>query len=225
MFHINIIGAGLAGCEAALTAVRTARTLGLPLRVRLYDMKPQRFTPAHKNPALAELVCSNSLKNNAPTTACGLLKEELRLLGSSLIAAADRHCVPAGAALAVDREHFSADVTEQIIDDPDIEFISREVDDPRDLPDAAATLISTGPLTADPLDAVALLRDIEKKSRLKCTGIINNSNIGVETDEKILFNSFEYISEVCRISGLPLIFHSTNLNFYKMQNVTKNIWR
>ncbi|MCL2517453.1 MAG: P-loop NTPase [Oscillospiraceae bacterium] len=81
------------------------------------------------------------------------------------------------------------------------------------------------PLTADPLDAVALLRDIEKKSRLKCTGIINNSNIGVETDEKILFNSFEYISEVCRISGLPLIFHSTNLNFFKMQNVTKNIWR
>ena len=84
------------------------------------------------------------------------------------------------------------------------------------------------PLTADPLDAVALLRGIETKSRLKCTGIINNSNIGEETDEKILFNSFDYINEVCRISGLPLIFHSTvqkDLNFFKMQNVTKNIWR
>ena len=101
MNPIIIIGAGLAGCEAALQIAKRGR------KVKLYEMKPQKFSPAHSNTDLAEIVCSNSFKSNRLTNACGLLKEELRILGSELIPIADQVAVPAGQALAVDREKFS----------------------------------------------------------------------------------------------------------------------
>ncbi|MGH9812457.1 MAG: FAD-dependent oxidoreductase, partial [Candidatus Acidiferrales bacterium] len=102
---IVVIGGGLAGCEAAWQAARAG------LRVVINEMRPARPTPAHKTDRLAELVCSNSLKSNQPTSASGLLKEELRRAGSLLIEAADRAAVPGGTALAVDRERFAAGVT------------------------------------------------------------------------------------------------------------------
>ena len=103
--YITIIGAGLAGCEAALQAASRG------CRVVLHEMKPQRFSPAHTMEGLAELVCSNSLRSDGITNGSGLLKAELRLLGSRVIAAADEHRVPAGGALAVDRNAFSASIT------------------------------------------------------------------------------------------------------------------
>ena len=99
--YITIIGGGLAGCEAAYQISKRG------IKVKLYEMKPKKFSPAHNNKNLAEIVCSNSFKSNAITNACGLLKEELRKLDSLLIKIADETSVPAGQALAVDRELFS----------------------------------------------------------------------------------------------------------------------
>ncbi len=139
---INIIGAGLAGCEAALCLSRAGK------KVRLYECKPIVKSPAHKSNDLAELVCSNSLKSDLLSTASGLLKEELRYLGCRLIEIADSVKVPAGSALAVDREKFSAAITNEIKSDPNIELISEEVSDwDKD----EYTIIATGPLTMDAL--------------------------------------------------------------------------
>lgn len=141
--RVNVIGAGLAGCEAALYLANHG------VKVRLYDIKPNGFTPAHKNPNLGELVCSNSLKSNdIYGNACGLLKEEMRLLGSSIIEIADAVKVPAGNALAVDRERFSLLITEKIKSNDNIEFISEEV---KDVDFEEYTIIATGPLTTDGL--------------------------------------------------------------------------
>ena len=104
---INVYGAGLAGCEAAWQAAERGAF------VRLYEMKPQKFTPAHHSEGFAELVCSNSLRSDSLANAVGLLKEELRRMGSLIMAAADATRVPAGSALAVDREKFSEFITEK----------------------------------------------------------------------------------------------------------------
>lgn len=133
----SVIGAGLAGCEAAHTLSR------MGIRVRLYEMKPQKHTPAHKSNDLCELVCSNSLRSDKLDNAVGLLKEELRRLGSLVMECADATRVPAGGALAVDREGFSKMVTERIKSDPNIELISKEI---TSVPDAPV-IIATGPLT------------------------------------------------------------------------------
>lgn len=106
--YITIIGGGLAGSEAAYQIAKRG------IKVKLYEMKPQKFSPAHTNKNLAEVVCSNSFKSNLHTNACGLLKEELRILDSLLIKIADETSVPAGQALAVDREVFSKRVTEEL---------------------------------------------------------------------------------------------------------------
>src|SRR2546421_843223 len=119
--HITVIGGGLAGCEAAWQIARSGE------KARLYEMRPIRRTPAHTTDYLAEIVCSNSLKSDQPYNASWLLKEELRRLGSILIQVADSVRVPAGAALAVDREKFAARVTEVILSDPNIEVIREEV--------------------------------------------------------------------------------------------------
>ena len=103
---VTIYGAGLAGCEAAWQAVRRGA------RVKLYEMKPEKYTPAHHSPTFAELVCSNSLRSDSLANAVGLLKEELRRMGSLIMEAADATRVPAGSALAVDRELFSSYITE-----------------------------------------------------------------------------------------------------------------
>lgn len=140
--YINIIGGGLAGCEAAYQISKCG------INVRLYEMKPTKYSPAHSNSNLAEIVCSNSFKSNLLTNACGLLKEELRMLDSLLIKIADETSVPAGQALAVDREEFSRKVTEYIENLDNVEIIKEEV---TEIPDDAVTIIATGPLTSDVL--------------------------------------------------------------------------
>ena len=119
--YINIIGAGLAGSEAAYQIAKRG------IKVKLYEMKPEKFSPAHSNSNFAEIVCSNSFKSNLLTNACGLLKEELRRLDSLLIKIADETAVPAGQALAVDREEFAKKVTEELKNKPNIEVINEEV--------------------------------------------------------------------------------------------------
>lgn len=139
--YINVIGAGLAGSEAAWQAAR----LGVP--VRLYEMKPEKRTPAHSYSGFAELVCSNSLRSLQLSNAIGLLKEELRRLGSLIMEAADANTVPAGAALAVDRYAFSDYITDKINSHPLIEVIPCEV---TEIPDGI-TVVASGPLTSDAL--------------------------------------------------------------------------
>jgi methylenetetrahydrofolate--tRNA-(uracil-5-)-methyltransferase len=140
--EITIIGGGLAGCEAAWQAAR--RGVG----VVLFEMRPQVRTGAHETDRLAELVCSNSLKSDLPGTASHLLKEELRRLGSLVIGVADEVRVPAGHALAVDRDRFSARVTEEILREPLIRLVREEV---RDLPREGIRVVASGPLTSEPL--------------------------------------------------------------------------
>ena len=144
--YINIIGGGLAGTEAAYQIAKKG------IKVKLYEMKPIKFSPAHHNTNLAEIVCSNSFKSNLLTNACGLLKEELRRLDSLLIKIADETSVPAGQALAVDREVFAQKVTEKIENNEFIEIIHEEIGDKihlKDLCKNAITIIATGPLTSD----------------------------------------------------------------------------
>jgi len=140
--YITIIGGGLAGCEAAYQIAKRG------IKVKLYEMKPIKYSPAHSNQDLAEIVCSNSFKSNLLTNACGLLKEEMRMLDSLLIRIADETAVPAGQALAVDREIFSKRVTEAIRNNPNIEIINEEV---TEIPEDEITIIATGPLTSDKL--------------------------------------------------------------------------
>jgi len=140
--HVNVIGGGLAGCEAAYQIAKKG------IKVKLYEMKPIKYSPAHSNQDLAEIVCSNSFKSNLLTNACGLLKEEMRMLDSLLIRIADETAVPAGQALAVDREIFSKRVTEAIRNNPNIEIINEEV---TEIPEDEITIIATGPLTSDKL--------------------------------------------------------------------------
>lgn len=140
--YINVVGAGLAGSEAAWQIAKRG------CRVRLYEMKPEKKSPAHKSDNFAELVCSNSLRNASVSSAIGLLKEELRRLGSLVMESADRCSVSAGGALAVDREMFSSYITEKIRSSELIEVIEREV---TDIPDDAPTVIAAGPLASDAL--------------------------------------------------------------------------
>ncbi len=139
--YIVVIGGGLAGTEAAYQIAKRG------VKVKLYEMKPEKYSPAHSNENLAEIVCSNSFKSNLHTNACGLLKEELRELDSLLIRCADETAVPAGQALAVDREKFSKLVTNRIKEQENIEIINKEFID--DIDKDAITIIATGPLTSD----------------------------------------------------------------------------
>ncbi len=151
--EICVIGAGLAGCEAAYQAANRG------VKVKLYEMKPKKFTPAHHNEKFAELVCSNSLRSDELSNAIGVLKEELRNIGSLIMEAADKTKVPAGSALAVDRELFSSYITEKIRNHPNIEIIEEEIDsvDPNKI-----TVIATGPLTSD-----AMAKHIHESMGLK----------------------------------------------------------
>ncbi len=138
MKQINVIGAGLAGCEAAFTIANNG------IKVKLYEMKPDKKTPAHKNDNFAELVCSNSLKANRVDSAAGLLKEEMRRLGSVCLEAADSCSVAAGGALAVDRELFAQYITDKVKNHPNITVINEVVNE---IPTDGVTVIATGPLT------------------------------------------------------------------------------
>ena len=138
--YIAVIGGGLAGCEAALQIAKRG------IKVKLYEMKPIQFSGAHSNENLAEIVCSNSFKSNLLTNACGLLKEELRILGSELIPVADKVKVPAGQALAVDRNDFALEVTKKVEENPNIEVIRQEINT---IPEEGIVIIATGPLTSE----------------------------------------------------------------------------
>ena len=146
---ITVVGGGLAGSEAAYQIAKRG------IKVKLYEMKPNNFSPAHSNNNLAEIVCSNSFKSNLHTNACGLLKEELRNLDSLLIKIADETAVPAGQALAVDREVFSKKVTEALENMENVEIIRQEVGkDGLSIASIAKdgiVIIATGPLTSDAL--------------------------------------------------------------------------
>lgn len=139
---VTIVGGGLAGSEAAWQVARS----GFP--VRLYEMRPVKRTPAHQTGWLAELVCSNSFKSRALTDASGLLKEEMRRLGSLLIPLAEAFAVPAGQALAVDRERFAQAVTARLEGHPLIEIVREEI---TTLPEERPLIVATGPLTSDAL--------------------------------------------------------------------------
>lgn len=140
--YITVIGAGLAGCEAAWQIARRG------IKVKLYEMKPGKYTPAHSTPDFAELICSNSFKANRIDSAAGLMKEEMRRLDSLLLSAADKCAVPAGGALAVNRSLFSAAVTKAIRSEPLIEVIEQEV---TEIPEDGIVIIAAGPLASAPL--------------------------------------------------------------------------
>ncbi len=145
---VTVLGAGLAGCEAAWQCAER----GVP--VRLLEMKPKQYTPAHHSADFAELCCSNSLRSDALSNAVGLLKEEMRRLGSIIMQAADATRVPAGSALAVDRDRFAQYVTERVKDHPLIEVIEAEADS---IPNGVC-VVATGPLTSHPMaQAIASL--------------------------------------------------------------------
>ncbi len=148
MNKLRVIGGGLAGAEAAWQAAN------LGVSVELIEMRPKMQTPAHRSEHLAEIVCSNSLKTDQPGSAPHLLKEELRNGNSLIMESADRNSVPAGSALAVDREEFSKDVTEKVENHKNIQLIRKEVSE---IPNEGITIIATGPLTSD-----ALTQDIIK---------------------------------------------------------------
>ena len=143
--YITVIGGGLAGCEAAYQIAKRG------IKVKLYEMKPIKYTEAHSNENLAEIVCSNSFKSNLHTNAAGLLKEELRYLDSLLIRIADETQVPAGQALAVDREIFAKRVTEEIEKQPLIQLIHQEITSIDELSKDGIVIIATGPLTSKDL--------------------------------------------------------------------------
>ncbi|MBE7065043.1 MAG: methylenetetrahydrofolate--tRNA-(uracil(54)-C(5))-methyltransferase (FADH(2)-oxidizing) TrmFO [Ruminococcaceae bacterium] len=142
---INVIGAGLAGCEAAWQIAKRG------IKVRLYEMKPVKYSSAHSAEGLAELVCSNSFKAKNIDNGSGLLKEEMRRMGSLILEAADASAVPAGGALAVDRDVFSGIITKKLVENECVEIIRGEVKSITDLPEADALIIATGPLTSDSL--------------------------------------------------------------------------
>ena len=138
---VTVIGAGLAGSEASYQLAKRG------IKVKLYEMRPKKLTPAHKTGLFAELVCSNSLRSNSPENAVGLLKEEMRMLDSLIIKSADVSSVPAGGALAVDRDIFGDLVTNTIKNHPNIEVIEEEL---TEIPDGPV-IIASGPLTSDAL--------------------------------------------------------------------------
>ena len=185
MEKISVIGAGLAGCEAAFAAANRG------VLVDLYEMKPIKYTPAHKSPLFAELVCSNSLKASRIDSAAGLLKEEMRRLGSVCLPSADKASVAAGGALAVDRNIFSNTITEKIKSHPNITVKSKVV---TKVPEGVV-VIATGPLTDD-----SLIREIEK--------LTNSNNLNfydaaapIVTEESIDFSKAFYASRYSEGEG------------------------
>jgi len=148
MKEVTVLGAGLAGSECAWQLAKRG------IKVRLYEMKPEKMTPAHKSPYFGELVCSNSLRSDELSNAVGLLKAEMRKMGSIIMESADANKVPAGGALAVDREGFARYITEKISTHPNIELVYAEAED---FPEGEL-IVATGPLTSDALaDKIAAL--------------------------------------------------------------------
>ena len=181
MKEITIIGGGLAGAEAAWQIVKRGG------KARLYEMKPERFSAAHKSESLAELVCSNSFKSVSLENASGVLKQEMKMLGSLVIEGAEKFRVPAGEALAVDREKFSAYITERLASLPGIEIVRKEHSE---LPASGIVIIASGPLTSD-----ALAKEIERltgKERLYFYDAIAPVVFAGSIDMKVAFKKSRY---------------------------------
>ncbi|MCI5753561.1 MAG: methylenetetrahydrofolate--tRNA-(uracil(54)-C(5))-methyltransferase (FADH(2)-oxidizing) TrmFO [Clostridiales bacterium] len=170
---VTVIGAGLAGCECAWQLAKRG------VRVRLLEMKPEKRTPAHSTDRFAELCCSNSLRGDALSNAVGLLKEELRQLDSLILACAEQTRLPAGGCLAVDREGFSALVTQRILGCSGIEYIPGEV---TEIPDEGVVVLATGPLTSDALAAriAALCPDSDLHFYDAAAPIVTQESINME---------------------------------------------
>ena len=179
--ELTVLGGGLAGCEAAWQAAERG------VRVALYEMRPQRPTAAHKTDQLAELVCSNSLGSVDITNAAGILKEEMRRLGSLIVRVADTCTVPAGAALAVDRVEFAARITKEISTHPNITVIREEMPT---IPESGPVIVATGPLTSDALaDA---LKTLTRAERLYFFDAISPIVDGETIDRSIAFGASRY---------------------------------
>jgi len=179
--ELTVLGGGLAGCEAAWQAAERG------VQVALYEMRPQRPTAAHKTDQLAELVCSNSLGSSEITNAAGILKEEMRRLGSLVVRVADTCTVPAGAALAVDRVEFAARITKEISTHPNITVIREEV---TTIPGQGPVIIATGPLTSDAL--AESLRTLTRAERLYFFDAISPIVDGETIDRSIAFGASRY---------------------------------
>lgn len=168
MAHVIVIGAGLAGSEAAWQLAERG------MEVELYEMRPLKLTPAHCTDKLAELVCSNSLRAAGLENAAGLLKEEMRRLGSLIMAVADQTTVPAGGALAVDRHLFAETITQKISHHPLIALIRKEV---QEIPRDKVVIVASGPLTSD-----ALATDIQKLTGVQALSFFDAAAPIVELD-------------------------------------------
>lgn len=179
--ELTVLGGGLAGCEAAWQAAERG------VQVALYEMRPQRPTAAHKTDQLAELVCSNSLGSSEITNAAGILKEEMRRLGSLVVRVADTCMVPAGAALAVDRVEFAARITKEISTHPNITVIREEV---TTIPEHGPVIIATGPLTSDAL--AESLKTLTRAERLYFFDAISPIVDGETIERSIAFGASRY---------------------------------
>jgi methylenetetrahydrofolate--tRNA-(uracil-5-)-methyltransferase len=178
---VTVIGGGLAGCEAAWQLLRRG------CRVRLWEMKPERFSPAHKSPSLAELVCSNSLRSNSLDNAVGLLKEEMRRLDSLIMAAADATAVPAGKALAVNRHLFSTYIENLLTVQPGFELIRSEK---TEISGEGVVIIATGPLTSDSL--ARSIGALTGEESLYFYDAISPIVVGETIDAKRVFSASRY---------------------------------
>ena len=178
---IVIVGGGLAGSEAAWQAAN------LGIRVCLYEMRPQVFTPAHKTDRLGELVCSNSLGSNDLVNASGVLKEEMRHLGSLIIRIADQVRVPAGSALAVERDEFSARITKEVANHPNIEISRAEA---TEIPTDGVTIIATGPLTS--MKLAESIRRLTRSDHLYFYDSIAPIIDGDSIEQEMIFKASRY---------------------------------
>ncbi len=179
--ELTVLGGGLAGCEAAWQAAERGVT------VALYEMRPARPTAAHKTDQLAELVCSNSLGSSEITNAAGILKEEMRRVGSLVVRVADTCRVPAGSALAVDRVEFAARITKEITTHPNITLIREEMPT---IPESGPVIVATGPLTSDAL--AESLKKITRAERLYFFDAISPIVDGETIDRSIVFAASRY---------------------------------
>lgn len=181
MDSINIIGGGLAGSEAAFFLAEQG------IKVRLWEMRPAQMTPVHRTGNMAELVCSNSLKSDLPFTAQGLLKSEMKIMGSMLLQCAETARVPAGSALAVDRDLFSDLVTRRLREHSNITIINEEL---KQLPEGGITVIATGPLTSDNLSAD--LKEYTGEDNLHFYDAVAPSITEESIDKSIAFKASRY---------------------------------
>ena len=191
--NVNVIGGGLAGTEAAWQIAQAG------VRVTLYEMRPVRTSPAHHTPELAELVCSNSFGAKSSDRAAGLLHEELRRLGSLIITTADRHSVPAGGALAVDRAVFSSELTRAIANHPLIEFQRAEI---TEIPREGIVVLATGPLTSP-----QLARDLQRFTGLEYMSFFDAASpivVGESIDRDVAFLASRYDKGEAAYLNCPL---------------------